>query len=181
MKKIKSFKLFESLESLESEINLELLEDIIIDFIQMGLDYDISIGSSFILDFSKLNKERKLGNIRPGKSIHSGDIDLYIKSKSNIVLSIDLFTESKISEFNIDDFEDAYNMLSDFLLQEYNLITNYIYVNYHWNYQYFENVEMLRSERFSGYLDGDTSNRAFKIRNSEFFKAHKVTLSFYRK
>jgi hypothetical protein len=179
MKRIKSFKLF---ENLESKINLELLEDILIDFIQMGLDYDIKIGSSLILDFDKLNKERELGNIS-NISIHSGDIDLYKKGITNNELSIDLFTESKISEFNIDDFEDAYNMVSEFLLNEYNLVPNYIYINHHWNYQYFENVEMLRLEWFGGHLGDDTNKGWFhgkKEKGSKHFQAHKVTLGFYK-
>jgi hypothetical protein len=178
MKRIKSFKLF---ENLESEINLELLEDIIIDFIQMGLDYDIKIGSSSILDFDKLNKERELDDIS-NISIHSGDIDLYRKGKTNNGLSIDLFIESKISEFNIDDFEYAYNMVSEFLLNEYNLVPNYIYVNYHWTYQYFENVDMLRLEMFGGHLGDDPNTGWFhgkKEKGSKHFQAHKVTLGFY--
>jgi hypothetical protein len=180
MKNIKSFKLF---ENLESEINLELLEDIIIDFIHMDLDYDIKFGSSSILDFDKLNKERELGNIS-NISIHSGDIDLYRKGITNNELSIELFKESEISELNINNFEEAYNMVSSFLLNEYNLIPNYIYVNYHWNYQYFENIKMLRLEMFGGHLGNDPNKGWYhgkKEKGSKYFKAHKVILGFYKK
>jgi hypothetical protein len=188
---IKSFKIFESLYGtgsgrlLESEIDLNTLEDILIDFKQMGLENDISIGSSIILDFDKLNKEREEGLISGGNiSIHSGHIDLYKKSQgTDNSLTIDLFKESQISEINIDDFEDGYNMLTSYLKEEYNLIPNYIYVNHHWNYQYFENVKMLRLEWFGGHL-GNDPNRGWhhgKIQDgSKHFKAHKITIGYYR-
>jgi hypothetical protein len=189
---IKSFKVFESLYGfgsgrlLESEIDLDTLEDILIDFIQMGLESDISIGSSIILDFDKLNNEREEGLVSGDNiSIHSGDIDLYKKSQgTDNSLTIDLFKESQISEINIDDFEDGYNMLTSYLKEEYNLIPNYIYVNFHWNYQYFENVKMLRLEWFGGHL-GNDPNRGWHHgkgeRGSKHFKAHRITLGYYRK
>jgi hypothetical protein len=187
MRYLKKYKLF---ENLESEINLELLEDILIDFIQMDLDYDIKVGSSSVLDFNKLNKERESGEISSSNiSIHSADIDLYRKEVTNKSLTIDLFKESKISEFNLDDFKDAYDMVSDFLFNEYNLIPNYIYVNHHWKYQYYENFEMLKLDEVGGKLGTDKDSGWFKgglddgesTFNRKYFKAHKVILGFYRK
>lgn len=186
MKYLKKYRLF---ENLKSDINVELLEDILIDFIQMDLDYHIRGGSSILLDFDKLNSERESGNISSSNiSIHSSDIDLYRKGITNESLTIELFKESKISEFNLDDFKDAYDMVSDFLFNEYNLIPNYIYVNHHWKYQYYENFEMLKLDKVGGKLGNkdigwfkgelDDGESTF---NRKYFKAHRVILAFYRK
>jgi len=187
---IKSFKLFENVYGfnsdrlLESEIDIDMIEDYLVDFTHMGLSNDISIGSSVILDFDKLNKAREeelIDNI----SIHSGDIDLYKKSQgTDNSLTIDLFRESQISEINIDDFEEGYNMLTSYLKEEYNLIPNYIYINYHWTYQYFENIEMLRLNWFGGHLGNDPNRGWYRSKiqdGSKHFKAHKITLGYYRK
>lgn len=180
---IKSLKKF--LEN-KIEVNLSDIEHMLsLDFEPMGLENDISVGSSIVLDFNKLNKERESGEISSSNiSIHSSDIDLYRKGITNNSLTIDLFKESKISEINIDDFEDAYNILSEFLKEEYDLIPNYIYVNYHWSYVYFENVEMLRLYFFGGHLGDDPNTGWYNSKvekGSKYFKAHKVILVFYKK
>lgn len=173
---IKSLKKF--LES-KIEVNLNDIEHMLsLDFEPMGLENDISTGSSVILDFDKLNKESRF------TCIHSADVDIYRKASTNNSLTIDLFKESQISEINIDDFEDAYNILSEFLKEEYDLIPNYIYVNYHWSYMYFENVEMLRLYFFGGHLGDDPNTGWYNgslEKGSKYFKAHKVILGFYKK
>lgn len=190
---IKSFRIFEKVYGLnsgrllESEIDINEIEEYLISFTDMGLSNDVFIGSSIILDFDKLNKQRELGDISGGNiSIHSVDIDLYTKDRTtnnSNSLTIDLFKESQISEINSDDFEDAYNMVTSYLKEEYNLIPNYIYVNYHWNYQYFENVKMLRLGLFGGHLGNDPNTGWYhgkEERGSKHFKAHKITLGYYR-
>lgn len=184
MKRIKYFKLF---ENLESRLDLELLSEIIIDLRHMGLEYDIKVGSSSVLDFNKLNKEREFGEISPisGISIHSGDIDIYRKGTTNNSLTIELFKESQISEINFENFKDAYDMVTDFLQNEYQLQPNYIYINYHWNYQYFENTKMLEMEMIGGNLGNETAhfNKGFfrgKYKGNSF-KAHKIILAYYIK
>lgn len=169
MRYIKKYRLF---EKLQSEIDISLIEDIIIDFIHMGVEYDISIGPSMVLDFDKLNRERELGETT-SRCIHSRNIDLYHKKDSPKSISITLFKESKISKFNFKEFKDAYNMVSDFLLDEYSLIPNYIYVNHlvsrgllNWKYQYYENLEMLKFDKNIG-------------RNKDYFEASQVILSYY--
>lgn len=177
---IKSLKKF--LEN-KIEVNLIDIEHMLsLDFEPMGLENDISIGSSIIIDFDKLNNDRKSGTT--SISINSSDIGVYEKGYTNNSLTIDLFKESQVSEINIDDFEDAYNILSEFLKEEYDLIPNYIYVNYHWSYLYFENVEMLRLYLFGGHLGDDPNTGWYNSRvekGSKYFKAHKVILGFYKK
>jgi hypothetical protein len=180
MKYLKKYRLF---ENLESEIDLELLEDIMIDFIQMGLEYDIQVGSSIVLDFDKLNKQRESGEISGSNiSIHSGDIDLYQKGRTQNSLVIKLYKESKMSDFNIEDFSYNYDIISKFLFNEYNLIPNYIWVNEHWKYQYYENTEMLKLDKVGGKLGSDKNTGWFKGINpgKEYFTAHRVILGFYR-
>jgi hypothetical protein len=53
MKYIKKFRLF---ENLESEIDLKELEGLLIDFKQMGLEYDIKTGSSIVIDWNLFNQ-----------------------------------------------------------------------------------------------------------------------------
>lgn len=188
MKYLKKYKIF---ESLIGEIELELIEHMLsLDFVPMGLDYDIGVGSSIVLDFDKLNKERESGNISSSNiSIHVSDIDLYRKGSTNKSLTIDLFKESKISEFDLDDFKDAYEIFSGFLKDEYNLIPNYIHVNHHYKYKYYENVEMLKLDKVGGKLGTDKDSGWFtgelddgeSTFNRKYFKAHKVILGFYRK
>lgn len=161
----------ESLEGLENEINIEELEDILIDFIHMGVDYDIKIGNSLSLDFNKLNKLRENGELSKGNiSINSADIDDYKNPGQIEVITIHFNDTGKIKKYKIDEFREAYDMLLNYLKIKYNLITAYIYVNYHWTYQYFENIDML--------ILWVSGNREFKRGT---FEAHKIVLAFTKK
>ena len=63
MKFIKNFRVFENLRGvkkslLESEIDLKELEGLLIDFKQMGLEYDIKTGSSIVVDWNLFNDDK---------------------------------------------------------------------------------------------------------------------------
>ena len=61
MKYLKNFKIF---ESLESKIDLQELDSLLIDFKQMGLeelDIDIKTGSSVIIDWNLFNDDKTGG------------------------------------------------------------------------------------------------------------------------
>ena len=72
MKYLKKFRLF---EGLSEEIDLVELEHILIDFEQMGLEYDIKYGSSSVIDWNLFNDDKHGGP----KVLHSSDIDKYTK------------------------------------------------------------------------------------------------------
>ena len=173
MKYLKGYKLF---ESLEDKIDLNELEDILIDFKQMNLEWDITIGSSSIIDWDKLN-----GDIEDDLNqcyLYSGEVSDYSKGIKNQSLNIDLSKESQISFYNIDDFEEAYNMVSDYLNEKYNLKSNYIYINHHWIYLYFQNLEAVRTWTLGGEYLGKNFAGHPDFRNINGFKAHRVTLGF---
>jgi len=173
MKYLKKYKLF---ENLEDKIDLNELEDILIDFKQMDLDWDVNIGSSYIIDWDKLNNDIQ-GDLNQCY-LHSGEISDYSKGIKNQSLSIDLLRDSQISFYNIDDFEEAYTMVSDYLNEKYNLKSNYIYINYHWTYLYFENIEAVRTWTLGGkYLVKNFAGHP-DFRKINGFKAHRVTLGF---
>ena len=171
MKYLKKFTLFEkSANSLSSEqIDLVELEHILIDFEQMGLDYDIKMGSSIVIDWREFNDVKHGGS----KVLHSSDIDKFTKSRTNNSLTIELSTND-IQDYNINDTAEAYEMLRDYLFDTYDLIPNYIYINYHWNYMYFEDFDKIKEYKniFSkGILGSEDRN---------IFKAHKVIFGFYK-
>ena len=180
MKYLKKYKLF---ENLEDKIDLNELEDILIDFKQMDLDWDVNIGSSYIIDWDKLNNDIQ-GDLNQCY-LHSGEISDYSKGIKNPgyangfkSLNIDLLRDSQISFYNMDDFEEAYTMVSDYLNEKYNLKSNYIYINYHWTYLYFQNLEAVRTWALGGEYLGKNFIGHTDFRNINGFKAHRVTLGF---
>ena len=102
MKYIKKYKLF---ESLESKIDLLELDSILIDFKQMGLEYDVKFGSSGVIDWNLFNDGKTGGP----KVLHSSDIDKYAKSRTNSSLTIE-FSTSERQEYNISETEEAYEI-----------------------------------------------------------------------
>lgn len=171
MKYLKKFRLFEGSadQFTSSVIDLLELEHILIDFEQMGLDYDIKFGSSIVIDWREFNDVKHGGS----KQLHSSDIDKFTKSRTNSSLTIE-FTTNDIQDYNIQDTAEAYEMLRDYLYDTYDLIPNYIYINYHFNYMYFEDFDKLREYKniFSkGVLGSEDKN---------IFKAHKVIFGFYK-
>jgi hypothetical protein len=178
MKFIKNFRVFEkSADALSSEqIDLIELEHILIDFEQMGLDYDIKMGSSIVVDWNLFNDDKTGGP----KCLNSGDIDKYTKSRTGNSLTIE-FNTSELHTYNIDETSEAYEMLKDYLFDNYDLIPNYIYVNYHWSYMYFEDLDKIKeniplnTERF-------LFDRSAKLgsKDPNIFKAQKLVLAFYK-
>jgi hypothetical protein len=178
MKFIKKFTLFEkSADALSSEqIDLVELEHILIDFEQMGLDYDIKYGSSIVIDWNLFNDDKTGGS----KCLNSSDIDKYTKSRTNNSLTIEFTTNDIDSglkvkqDYNIEDTTEAYEMLRDYLFDNYDLIPNYIYINYHWNYMYFEDFDKIKEYKniFSKDILGSE--------DKNIFKAHKVIFGFYK-
>ncbi len=172
MKYLKKFRLF---ESLEEEIDLVELEHILIDFEQMGLDYDIKYGSSSVIDWREFNDVKHGGS----KELHSSDIDKFRKSFTNNSLTIE-FTTNDIQDYNIENTAEAFKMLKDYLFDNYDLIPNYIYINYHWNYMYFEDFDKIKEYKniFSKGRYG--ISRVLGSEDKNIFKAHKVIFGFYK-
>lgn len=173
MKFIKNFRVFENLRGvkkslLESEIDLVELEHILIDFEQMGLDYDIKAGSSIVIDWNLFNDDKTGGP----KCLNSGDIDKYTKSRTGNSLTIE-FNTSELHTYNINETSEAYKMLKDYLFDNYDLIPNYIYVNYHWSYMYFEDLDKIKEN-----IPLNTAKLGSKDPN--IFKAQKLVLAFYK-
>jgi hypothetical protein len=169
MKHLKNFKLF---ENLESKIDLQELESILIDFKQMGLEPDIKVGSSIVIDWNLFNDDKTGGP----KVLHSKDIDKYTKSRSSNSLSIEFNTTDR-QDYNITETQEAYEMLKDYLFDNYDLIPNYIYINSHWNYMYFENFEKIKEIKFTD--NWQFGNVNLPVRPENTFKAHKVVFGFY--
>lgn len=127
-----------SFESLDN-ISPDDIDDYLIDYIQMGFETDISVGSSYILDFSKINKDKDY--------IGSYEMDSYNKGISNSSLTISLRSNNK-SSYKISELEEAYDMLESFLKDEFGLLPNYIMLNGSINrFSYFENFDHIK--RFS--------------------------------
>ena len=167
MKYLKKFRLF---ESLQEEIDLVELDHILIDFKQMGLDYDIKLGSSIVIDWREFNDVKYGGS----KELHSSDISKFSNSYTNNSLTIEFTTNDFAYSYNIEDTAEAFKMLKDYLFDYYSLIPNYIYINYHWNYMYFEDFDKIKEYKniFSkGVLGSEDKN---------IFKAHKIIFGFYK-
>jgi hypothetical protein len=176
MKYLRNFKIF---ENLESKIDLQELESILIDFKQMGLEPDIKTGSSIVIDFDKLNKELESGessfrNAEKAPLIDSKDIDNYTKGRSSDSLSIE-FNSREPEDYNISESSEAYEMIKSYLKDTYDLIPNYIYINYHWNYMYFENFDKIKEYKNMAVDLG----RLLGSDNENTFKAHKLVFGFY--
>ena len=173
MKYLKTYnKLF---ENLESKIDLQELDNLLIDFKQMGLeglDIDIKTGSSIVIDWNLFNDD-KTG---APKCLHSRETDKYTKSRTNNSLSIEFNTTDR-QEYNISEASESYEMLKDYLFDNYNLIPNYIYINSHWNYMYFEDFDKIKELRVTD--NWQFSNPNLPLRPENTFKAHKLIFGFY--
>lgn len=176
MKYLKKFRLF---EGLGKEIDLVELEHILIDFKQMGLDYDIKAGSSIVIDWREFNDVFHGGS----KVLHSSDISKFTKSTTNDSLTIE-FATNDMHGYNISDTSEAYEMLKDYLFENYDLIPNYIYINYHWNYMYFQNFEEVKAYknvfRQANRMDGIRYSKSLGSSDKNIFKAHKLIFGFYK-
>lgn len=173
MRYLKKFRLFEKSadQFTSSVIDLIELEHILIDFEQMGLDYDIKFGSSIVIDWREFNDVKHGGS----KNLHSSDIDKYTKSRTNNSLTIE-FTTDEIHGYNINDTSEAYEMLRDYLYDTYDLIPNYIYINFHWTYMYFEDFDKIKE--YKNMFSGGT--RIIGSEDKNIFKSHKVIFGFYK-
>jgi hypothetical protein len=182
MKYIKNFKIF---ENLESKIDIKELEDILIDFKQMGLDddkIDIKVGSSVVIDWNLFNNDKtvlvgnKAHQIGAPKYLQSSQIVKYTQGPiTNNSLTIEFNTPEK-QEYNISEVSEAYEMLKSYLYDNYDLIPNYIYINFHWDYLYFENFEKLKEYK-NDYPSGH--NGIILGSKGKYFKAHKLIFGFY--
>ena len=119
MKYLRKFRLF---ENLVYKIDFEELVGLLIDFKQMGLDYDIKTGSSSVIDWRLFNDDKQGGP----KVLHSNEIDKYRKSFTNDSLTIEF--DSSRHTYNLTEKIEAYEMLKDYLFDNYDLIPNYIYI-----------------------------------------------------
>ena len=68
-------------------------------------------------------------------------------------------------------------MLKDYLFDTYDFISNYIYINCHWNYMYFEDFDKIKEYK-SSYQIGGAGIIGSKDKN--IFKAHKLVFGFYK-
>jgi hypothetical protein len=59
---MKYLKTFESLLNEISEVDYVEIEDYLIDFIQMGLEVDVKLGSAVLINFDRLNDDIESGS-----------------------------------------------------------------------------------------------------------------------
>lgn len=139
VKKFENFKQSEMPEMPGIKIDYDLLDEIMIDFVHMGLDYEITINSSIIIkDFEKFNNK---------------DFTLVGKEvKENLI--IDFYIKDSPNKIEIKYFEEALDMVSNFLHNEYGLKLNYIYVRLYsarMN-KYFKDIESIKKEFGNNFL-----------------------------
>ena len=126
MKYLKKYNIFN--ESDDWSV-LRDIDNYLIDFIQLGFKSDVSLGSSYILDFDE------------DGIISTKETSIKQKGISNNSLTITL--ESKTThDYNIDILEDSYLMISSFLKTELDLIPNYIMIRL--NQFYFKDFDVIR-------------------------------------
>lgn len=174
MKYIKKFRLF---ESLESEIDLAELDNILIDFKQMGLTCDIKAGSSVVIDW-KLFNDDKTG---APKILHTRDVDKYGHKRTNDSLTIEFSNDDALVSqwrYNIEDTSEAYEMLKDYLFEYYDLIPNYISIFYPSNYMYFEDFDKIKELKVTDHWQ--FAYDRLPVRPENTFKANKLTFGFYK-
>ena len=174
MKYLKKYKLF---ENLESEIDLNELEDVLIDFKQMGLDWDAKVGSSMVINWERVNKWPLRKEI-DGHCISSNELDRFSSSKTDDSLTIE-FSTDKPHQYNFDDVVEGYEMIKDYLFENYGLIPNYIYINFHWDYLFFENFERIKEYK-KLYPEGHNGIKLGTPSDTNDFKAHKLIFGFYK-
>lgn len=170
MKYIKKFRLF---ENLESEIDLKELEGLLIDFKQMGLDYDIKAGSSSVIDWNLFNDDNYGGS----KCLHSNDIIKYIRTRTGNSLTIEFkFNTDNVNDYNIKDTSEAYDMIKGYL-ENYNLIPNYIFYDYNFSYLYFESFDTIKEYKSNGKI---INTFRMGSEDENIFKANKLVFGFYK-
>lgn len=172
MKYLKKYRLF---ESLEDKIDLDELEDYLIDFKQMDLNWDVNIGSSYIIDWDKVNKHIENDVIRQCY-LYSGEVSDYSDRIEGQSINIDLTYNNHIFSVDFNDLEEAYNMILNYLGDKYLLKPNYIYINQHWIYLYFENFEAIKTWVYGGKYKG--SHFSGKYKKGEKIELHRITLGF---
>lgn len=172
MKYLKTF------ESLSNEITIDdyqEIEDYLIDFIQMGLEVDVKLGSAVVVNFDKLNDDISSGRRSKQRYfIQSHEIDSFSSHKvTSNSLTVDLkYTDDKM-KVDLNDLEDYYQTITYFLKSKYRLIPNCIFVQYGTDYRYFESVEKMKG--WIEYLRKDTPNEGDY--NISF---NKMSLMYYR-
>lgn len=172
MKYLKTF------ESLSNEIltdDYQEIEDYLIDFIQMGLEVDVKLGSAVVVNFDKLNDDISSGRRSKQRYfIQSHEIDSFSSHKvTSNSLTVDLkYTDDKM-KVDLNDLEDYYQTITYFLKSKYKLIPNCIFVQYGTDYRYFESVEKMKE--WIEYLRKDTPNEGDY--NISF---NKMSLMYYR-
>jgi hypothetical protein len=168
MRNLKTYKLFEN--KLENKLDIDELERFLIDFIQMGLSWDASISSSYIIDWDSLDSI----------SLDSSIIQEYSKGIISNTLTIDLSSENITgNDININELEDAYGLLSSYLDSKYNLCLNYIYIKHNFDFLYFETMEALRVWAFGGKYKG--VNIKARQNNDIYLNMSRITLGFMPK
>jgi hypothetical protein len=170
MKYLRKFRLF---ENLVSKIYFEELVGLLIDFKQMVLDYDIKAGSSSVIDWRLFNDDKQGGP----KVLRSNEIDKYRKSFTSDSLTIE-FDSTDRHTYNLTETIEAYEMLKDYLFDNYDLIPNYIYITHHMNYMYFENFDRIKEIRFTD--NWQFAYEKLPLRPENTFKADKLVFGFYK-
>jgi hypothetical protein len=170
MKYLKTYKLF---ENLVSKIDFKELVGLLIDFKQMGLDYDVKVGSSSVIDWRLFNDDKQGGP----KVLRSNEIDKYRKSFTSDSLTIE-FDSTDRHTYNLAETIEAYEMLKDYLFDNYDLIPNYIYINYNWGYMYFEDFDKIKELRVTDHWQ--FAYEKLTLRPENTFKADKLTFGFYK-
>lgn len=181
MKHLKKFESYRQL-GLEKFYDLAELDDILIDFKQMGLDYSIKSGSFPIIDWALFKKT----NSRDTPVFGSSEISKYKKNNGNNVLKIEMVSyinrEIHQNTYNFDDVIEGYEMLKNYLFDNYGLIPNYIHaqnckIQYQFSNLYFENLGDLKEHKLKKTTDlwrtihqGEDSN----------FKANILEFTFYK-
>lgn len=179
MRYIKKYKLF---ENLESEIDLDELEEVLIDFKQMGLDWDAKVGSSMVINWEKVNSYDSVNRLVHKFSITPVEVQSFLKTKTNNSITIEFFTPLSVqsNQYNHQDTSEGYDMIKDYLFSNYGLIPNYIYICDHWNYKYFQNFEKIKAALpffKSHHKDDNEAHR--QDPPSTHFNAHKLVFGFY--
>lgn len=198
MKFIKNFSLF---ENLESEIDLKELEEIIIDFRQMGLDHDIKVGSSLVIDWSRVGPDQALlSDPVVSYSLDVGKIDSHTKQTSGNSLSIEFIQKSwslggehdqNLFRLELAEAEAAWEMTCEYLGENYGLRPNYILTQRGFTLVYFKDFQHIKAhmetelaeikkQSASGINQWGQRERVFGSDTSEYFYSTKLTLGFWK-
>jgi len=172
---MKYLKTFENLLNEISEVDYVEIEDYLIDFIQMGLETDVKLGSALVINFDKLNDDIESGRRSKQRYyIQSHEIDTFSTNKvTNNSLTVDLKTNDERIKVDLNDLDDYYQTISYYLKSKYNLIPNCIFVQYNTDYRYFESVEKMK-EWLEFLRSGTPEEGNYKL------TFNKLSLMFYK-